>query len=144
MKLLLYFLWSIKKSQPFFDLADLKFYSISSFPRLTSMKRQKNRSQKRPFFCPIFSSIFRQKPLYLVVEPLYFPFKPQFRIIITDSTCGERCLLYYIAKGSTLCFVIEYLIWNFTFLTPFDDFFTPLGQNFTPLNYFTHSSSPTK
>ena len=38
-------------------------------------------------FCPIFPSIFRQKPLSFVVQPLYFPFKPQFCIIITDSTC---------------------------------------------------------
>lgn len=46
---------------------------------------------KRPtIFCPIFSSIFHQKPLYLVVKPFYFPFNPQFCIIITDSTCPTQ------------------------------------------------------
>lgn len=44
------FFLSVKKGQPFFALADLNFYSISSFPRLTSMKRPKNRGRNRPFF----------------------------------------------------------------------------------------------
>ena len=41
---------------------------------------------KSAIFCPILPSIFRQKPLHLVVNPLYFPSKPQFCIIITTST----------------------------------------------------------
>lgn len=37
-------------------------------------------------FSRCFKAIFRQNPLHLVVHLLYFPSKPQFRIIITTST----------------------------------------------------------
>lgn len=89
---------------------------------------------KRPtIFCPILPSIFRHKPLYLVIYPLYFPFKPQFCIIITDSTCGGIEVLYYIAKtfslhiGEVKFFVI------FSSLTPFERK-SPFFEQISPFN----------
>ncbi|WP_368290608.1 hypothetical protein, partial [Enterocloster clostridioformis] len=41
---------------------------------------------KPAIFCPVFPSFFQPKPLYLVVNALYFLSKPQFLIIITTST----------------------------------------------------------
>ena len=62
----------LKKASHFFNLADLKFYSISSFLCLTSMKRPKNRGQKRPFFTWFFPRFFAKNHHILCLNPSIF------------------------------------------------------------------------
>ena len=61
-------------------------------PRLFQQPRH-----DRPFLAR-FSSRFFRKATICCGFSLYFLFKAQFRIIITDSTCGESRFLYHMAK----------------------------------------------
>lgn len=60
---------TLLKEARHFYLADLKFYLISSFPHLTSMKRPKNRGQNRPFFARFFPRFFAKNHYILWLNP---------------------------------------------------------------------------
>ena len=63
------------------------FLCHHSFYPMSSINHSKNMGQKTVFFSPIFGPNFILKPLYVVVEPYYFPSEPQYVIRIILSTC---------------------------------------------------------
>jgi hypothetical protein len=61
----------------------------SEIPNVIYKMPQKN-GPKNALFDPFFCSFFTSKPLHIVVDPPYLPFKPLFVIRIILSTCLEE------------------------------------------------------
>jgi len=69
---------------------------------MSSIKSPQKNGLKNALFQPVFFSFFASKPLHIVVDLPYLPFKPQFVIRTILSTCLERSIKMPLEPGGAL------------------------------------------